>query len=200
VTERLPVVSGAQLIGALEKVGWEVVRQLGASLEQVFGCRLVAAVACLPERLGNVLGTTTAQLQAQLTSGTTLAAAATAAGKSLDTFAQSLTSAAKSTLDAAVAGGSVTQGVAQAVLVGVPQQVAGLLTTTLGGRCGLVQLDLSTAASLLGLTTADLRVQLAAGKTLADLASAADKTLAGVATAATDAVKTAAGARSRPAR
>jgi predicted RNA binding protein YcfA (HicA-like mRNA interferase family) len=30
LTERLPVVSGAQLIGALEKVGWETVRQRGS--------------------------------------------------------------------------------------------------------------------------------------------------------------------------
>lgn len=30
MTERLPVVSGAQLIRALEQVGWEVVRQRGS--------------------------------------------------------------------------------------------------------------------------------------------------------------------------
>ena len=30
MTERLPVVSGAQLIAALEKIGWEVVRQQGS--------------------------------------------------------------------------------------------------------------------------------------------------------------------------
>lgn len=30
MTERLPVVSGAELIAALEKVGWEIVRQRGS--------------------------------------------------------------------------------------------------------------------------------------------------------------------------
>lgn len=30
MTERLPVVSGAQLIRALERLGWEVVRQRGS--------------------------------------------------------------------------------------------------------------------------------------------------------------------------
>jgi hypothetical protein len=125
----------------------------------------------------SALGLTSAQLKAALSSGKTLAQEATATGKSLDTVSSSIVSAAQSALDSAVAGGSLSAAQAQAVLLGVPQQVAALVTNAVSGTCGLIKLDVSAAASVLGLTTAQLTTQLAAGKTIADLAAATGKTV-----------------------
>jgi predicted transcriptional regulator len=141
----------------------------------------------------SALGLTAAQLQARVRSGQTLAEIAASAGKSVDTVAQTLTTDAKAGLDAAVAAGTLSTGQAQAVLVGVPQQVATLIGSTLrglSGRCGLITLDISAAASLLGETVAQLQAQLSAGQTLATISAALGKTAATVAAAASAAVKT----------
>jgi hypothetical protein len=146
---------------------------------------------------GSALGLTRAQLSAQLKAGQTLAQVAAAANKPVDTLATAITNAAKTGLDAAVAAGTLTAGQAQAVLVGVPQQVAALVSGSarsakalVGSRCGLISLDISAAASLLGLTPVQLQVELNAGKTLAAIAAAVGKTVEGVTQAATAAAKT----------
>jgi hypothetical protein len=157
------------------------------------GCSAVVSV----DVLSSFLGVTTAQLRLDVRSGKTLAQETAAAGKQVDALAAAITSAAKTGLDSAVAAGTLTPGQAQAVLLGVPQQAAAIVGGTskaaakaLLGRCGLVQLDLGTAASVLGLTVAQLRVELAAGKTVAQIAAAAGKTVAGVTSAAASAATT----------
>lgn len=125
----------------------------------------------------SALGLTSAKLKADLASGKTLAQEATTTGKSLDAVSSSIVSAAQSALSSAVAGGTLSAGEAQAVLLGVPQQVAALVTNAVSGSCGLLRLDIGAAASLLGLTTPQLSAQLAAGKTIADLAAATGKTV-----------------------
>jgi hypothetical protein len=157
------------------------------------GCRAGSLVSL--DVAANALGLTSVQLRADLKSGQSLAQIAAAAGKSIDTVATAITTAATSTLNAAVASGSLTAGQAQAVLIGVPQQVATLVSGTLRqakgllGGCGLLRLDISAAASALGLTVAQLRTELSAGKTLSAIAAAAGKSVASVAAAATAAVK-----------
>lgn len=51
MTERLPVVSGAQLIRALEQVGWEVVRQRGSHVRLRHADRAVFLVVPLHREL-----------------------------------------------------------------------------------------------------------------------------------------------------
>ena len=156
------------------------------------GCRAGSTILSV-DAAASALGVTSAALKADLKSGKTIAQIAAAAGKSVGDVAAALTTAAKAGLDAAVASGSLTRGQADAVLLGVPQQVAQLVSGTVrriaGGRCGLLRLDIGVAASLLGITAADLRAQLNAGRTLAQIAAAAGKTLGGLGAAAADAAK-----------
>jgi predicted RNA binding protein YcfA (HicA-like mRNA interferase family) len=51
VSERLPVVSGAQLVAALHKVGWEAVRQRGSHVRLKNPDRDVALVVPLHREL-----------------------------------------------------------------------------------------------------------------------------------------------------
>jgi predicted RNA binding protein YcfA (HicA-like mRNA interferase family) len=51
VSERLPVVSGAQLIGALQKLGWEVARQRGSHVRLRHQDRAVSLVVPLHREL-----------------------------------------------------------------------------------------------------------------------------------------------------
>ena len=150
----------------------------------------------------SALGLSAAQLQAELKAGRTLAQVAATAGVSVTRVAEAIAAAAKTALDGAVAAGSLTQGQAQAVLLGVPQQIASLLSASVsargklrvGGGCGLIRLDLSVAASLLGVTRAQLAAQLRAGRTLAQIAAAAGASIDALAQAAASGVATAVGA------
>lgn len=58
----------------------------------------------------------------------------------------------------------------------------GMSFTNVGGTCGMAfgQNSLAAAASYLGLTQADLRTQLQAGKSLADIANAQGKSVTGL--------------------
>ncbi len=58
----------------------------------------------------------------------------------------------------------------------------GMGLTNVGGTCGMAfgQNSLAAAANYLGLTQADLRTQLQAGKSLADVASAQGKSVSGL--------------------
>jgi predicted RNA binding protein YcfA (HicA-like mRNA interferase family) len=51
VSERLPVVSGAQLVAALGKIGWEAVRQRGSHVRLKHADRDVALVVPLHREL-----------------------------------------------------------------------------------------------------------------------------------------------------
>ncbi len=51
MTERLPVVSGAQIIRALEQVGWQVVRQRGSHVRLRHADRTVFLVVPLHREL-----------------------------------------------------------------------------------------------------------------------------------------------------
>ena len=51
MSERLPVVSGAQLIGALQKLGWEAVRQRGSHVRLRHQDRAVSLVVPLHREL-----------------------------------------------------------------------------------------------------------------------------------------------------
>jgi hypothetical protein len=144
----------------------------------------------------SALGLTSVKLKADLAAGKTLAQEATATGASLTALTTAITTAAQTALTTATTNGTVSAGEAQAVLLGVPQQVVGLLTSTLSGNCGLIKLDVGAAASLFGLTNAQLLASLRGGKTVADLAAATGKTVAtlvqGLSAAATGGVTSAA--------
>jgi predicted RNA binding protein YcfA (HicA-like mRNA interferase family) len=51
VSERLPVVSGAQLVATLERLGWEVVRQRGSHVRVRHKDRAVSLVVPLHREL-----------------------------------------------------------------------------------------------------------------------------------------------------
>lgn len=93
-------------------------------------------------------------------------------------------------IDAAVAAGTITREQGEAMKQRAKDNVLPPFRGrghggSGGGHGGHFGLGLSTAATYLGLTEAELRTQLAAGKTLADVAKAEGKTVAGLVAALT---------------
>jgi hypothetical protein len=69
------------------------------------------------------IGISAADLRTQLNAGTTLAAVATANGKTVDGLKAALTTAAKSDLDAAVTAGTLTQAQEDTILADLPTRL-----------------------------------------------------------------------------
>ena len=69
------------------------------------------------------IGISAAELRTQLTGGTSLAAVATANGKTVDGLKAALTTAAKSDLDAAVTAGKLTQAQEDKILAALPSRL-----------------------------------------------------------------------------
>ena len=142
------------------------------------------------------LGITAKQLRVELASGKSLAQIATAHGRSLDGLEQTIETTVKSRLDQAVTAGAITAQQEQKVLtrlhshldalVGRSHPLAALRQGLKLKVRGLVQVT----TRYLGVTPQQLRTELEAGKTLAQVATAHGKTVAGLEQAITSAVKT----------
>jgi hypothetical protein len=124
------------------------------------------------------LGLTEDQLRTQLESGKTLAQIANAtSGKSASGLVAALVADAKKDIAAAVSSGKLTQAQADSITADLQQRITDLVNGTLpkhgpGPGFGVHIGGLDAAASYLGLTEDQLRTQLEAGKTLAQIANA----------------------------
>jgi hypothetical protein len=130
------------------------------------------------------LGLTTGELRTQLGAGKSLAAIATAQGKSVSGLEDALLANLKTDLDADVAAGRITSDRETQILADAKARIAAQVARAglpagrgdHGDRAGLEH----AAAQYLGLTDAQLETQLQAGKSLAAVATAQGKTVAGL--------------------
>ena len=139
------------------------------------------------------LGLTPTQLRADLAAGQSLAQIATAQGKSVSGLEQTIESAVKSRLDQAVTAGKITAAQEQKLLTGLQSRLDTLVNKAhplAGIRHGLKAHGLlTTVAGYLGVTAEQLKSELMAGKTLAQVATEHGKTVAGLEQTITSAVK-----------
>ncbi len=139
--------------------------------------------------IADYLGLTAAELQTQLQAGKTLAQVATAQGKTVSGLEDAIVADAKSHLDADVTAGTITAAQESTMLSGLTSHVADMVNHTgppAGGPGGPggpghgPGPGAKAIADYLGLTAAELRTQLQAGKTLAEVATAQGKTVSGL--------------------
>lgn len=147
---------------------------------------IVSAVA-------SYLGLSREQLRADLTSGETLAQIATAQRRSVSGLEQTIESAVKARLGQAVAAGKITSQREQLILSRLPARLDKLVNRAHPSaliRRGFLRLALiRVSAGYLSLTPRQLRSELRAGRTLAQIATAEGKTAAGLERAIETAVK-----------
>lgn len=137
--------------------------------------------------IATYLGLTADQIHTQLESGKTLAAIATAQGKTVSGLEDAILADATTHLDAAVAAGKLTAAQEATMLADLKAHVDDMVNSTgppagrRGGPGGPGGGPASQAiATYLGLTSDQIRTQLQSGKTLADIATAQGKTVAGL--------------------
>ena len=145
------------------------------------------------------LGLSAAELRTQLEDGKTLAGVAKATGRSVDGLVDAMFTLAKKRLDEAVGAGRLTAAQRDEMVARLRRHVTAMVNGELplgrDGRGGFgrghfgVRAGLDAAASYLGLTEAQLRTQLEAGKTLADVAKARGKSVDGLVDAQVAAAK-----------
>ena len=171
----------------------------GGAAASTSECRCSRGLVSL-DVAASALGLDTEQLKADLKAGKTLAQVADAHGKPVGAVANAITAAATTALSSAVTSGAVSQGQAEATLLSLPWQLSRIIGRAqlgaLGGNCGLVVLDISFAAAYLHMRVAELRAELSAGRTLAEIAASQGRPLDAVrldASAATAASVRAAG-------
>ncbi len=122
-------------------------------------------------------------LQAELLAGKSVAEVAAAKGVSLDAIVNAVVAEQKQVLDQAVAAGRLTQAQADTLLANLKATLPGQLQVKyvpgLGfgkgrgfGRFGYGLPMMDTIAQALGITVAELRTELSAGKSVADVAKA----------------------------
>jgi hypothetical protein len=140
------------------------------------------------------LGLSEQQLHADLAAGQTLAQIATSQGKTVTGLEQTIEAAAKAKLDQAVTAGTITSQQEQAILSRRQARLSKFVTTAHPGgfaHHGIWRGHLITAsASYIGINPDQLRAELKAGKTRAQVATEHGKTVAGLEQAITAAVKT----------
>jgi hypothetical protein len=136
--------------------------------------------------LADYLGLTAAQLRTQLESGKTLAQVATAQSKTVAGLEDAIVAEARAHLDADVAAGRITAAQETTSLADLEANVDDMVNGAgpprggpHGGRGHGGPFDVAAIADYLGLTPAELRTQLDAGNSLADVAKAQGKTGAG---------------------
>jgi hypothetical protein len=137
--------------------------------------------------LADYLGLTAAQLRTQLESGKTLAQVATAQSKTVAGLEDAIVAEARAHLDADVAAGRITAAQEATSLADLEANVDDMVNGAgpprggpHGGRGHGGPFDVAAIADYLGLTPAELRTQLDAGNSLADVAKAQGKTGAGL--------------------
>src|SRR4051794_22895246 len=136
------------------------------------------------------LGLSVTALATDLKTGKTLAQEATAKGKTADALIDAVVAAQKTVLDAQNAAGWITDAQETSIVTRFKTDVTKLVNVgppvPPTKKPGL----LDTAATYLGMTTADLQTALAGGKTLAQVAADKGKTVDGLVTALTAQAKT----------
>jgi hypothetical protein len=156
--------------------------------------------------IAEALGMTEADLRTELQAGKSVADVASAKGVSLDAIVNAIIAAQTTSLSQAVTGGRITQAQADALLANLKvtlpgqlqtKQVAGLEGSGFGGRGGKGGpggmrggASLTTVATALGITEAELQTELQAGKTIAAVATAKGVDLSVVSNALLEAEKT----------
>jgi hypothetical protein len=143
------------------------------------------------------LGLSEDELAQELDGGKSLAAIATAKGKSVEGLKQVLLDAAKADLDEAVAAGKLTAQDAQAILsklqAGIDDFLNGegfrVRVETKDAGPGIKGGPFKTAAAYLGLSTDQLMQELRAGKSLAEITAARGKSVSGLKRALFEAAK-----------
>ena len=144
-----------------------------------------------PAAIAAYLDLTPAELREQLRSGKTLAQIAVAQGKTVSGLEAAISTDVQAHLDRAVAGGRLSAAQEQAILTRLKTRLDDIvnhafppLTRPLRPRLG------GAVTAYLGLTAAQLRTELRAGKSLAQIATQHGKAVAGLKSAILDAVKT----------
>jgi uncharacterized coiled-coil protein SlyX len=143
-----------------------------------------------PAAIASYLGLTTAQLREQLRSGKTLAQIAVAQGKTVSGLEAAIYADVQAHLDKAVAGGRLSSAQEQALLARLKARLDDVVNHAFPALARPLRPRLGGAvATYLGVTPAELRTELRAGKSLAQIATAHGKTAAGLKSAILDAVK-----------
>jgi len=176
---------------------------LAAAGLALFGATLMPGAADAGKRPGGqagvlkaavqYIGLTRAEFAANVKAGQSLAQMATAKGKTVEGLKQAISSAVKAKLDAAVAAGRLSAARAQQLLSGLQAHLDRLVNRVpklgmrakRGPRGGL----LKTAIEYIGLNPAELKANLAAGQSLAQMATAKGKSVEGLKQAISNAVK-----------
>jgi len=135
-----------------------------------------------PVAIASYLGLTPAQLRQQLRSGKTLAQIAVAQGKTVAGLENAIYADVQTHLDRAVANGTLTKVQEQTLLARLKSRLDDLVNHAfpkVADRPHRARLAAPVSAYL-GLTPAQLRMELRAGKSLAQIATEHGKTAAGL--------------------
>jgi hypothetical protein len=136
-----------------------------------------------PIAIASYLGLTPAELRAQLRSGKTLAQIALAQGKTVAGLEDAIYADVQAHLDRAVAIGELNGTQEQAMLAQLKAHLDDIVNHASPGPGMLGQKRPAfgrAVASYLGITAAELRTQLRAGKSLAQIATAQGKSVDGL--------------------
>jgi uncharacterized coiled-coil protein SlyX len=143
-----------------------------------------------PAVIAAYLGLTPAQLRQQLKAGKSLAQIAVAQGKSVSGLEDAIYADVQAHLDRAVANGRLTAAQEQAILSRLKTRLDDLLNHSFATMARPATRRFGAAiATYLGVTPAELRAELRAGKSLGQIATEHGKTVAGLKSAVLDAVK-----------
>ncbi|HZO62823.1 MAG TPA: hypothetical protein VFB35_07565 [Gaiellaceae bacterium] len=144
-----------------------------------------------PAAIASYLGLTPAQLREQLRTGRTLAQIAVAQGRTVAGLEDAIYADIESHLDRAVANGRLTAGQEATLLARLKTRLDDIVDRSrpaLGARVARPRL-VAGAAAYIGITPAQLRTELRAGKSLTQVAADHGKTAAGLKSAILAAVK-----------
>ena len=132
------------------------------------------------------IGVTVDQLRQELKSGKSLAGVAVAHGKTQAGLEAAIVADAKTHLDATVASGKLTADREAQILAKLQANVSKVVTAT-GPPAGTkqkgkhaIRAAVKTAATYVGVTVEQIRTQLQAGKSLAEIATAQGKSVDGL--------------------
>jgi polyhydroxyalkanoate synthesis regulator phasin len=139
-------------------------------------------VAIPSPAVASYLGLSESELRTQLEAGKTLAQIANAQGKSVSGLKDAIYAEARSNLDQAVTDGKLTASQEQTMLADLKSHLDDIVNRTgpPGGVKAGVEVFGTAVASYLGLSETELRTQLEAGKTLAQIANAQGKSVSGL--------------------